>query len=823
MDSEAKEVSVKETGDDCQAKLKTTGNKLFTLPHDGLVDQNGLDLVLECLSRQENVFAAVPKTTNSSLSGFLSYHMNILGMEPRTDLAAGHQAVGDCLTPKRIHVALRPRDTQALRLASLKTLSVLFKTAKKSKIFSFWYALLPGCASNPYKRALFDLVGHPDVQIREATLAIIANLFTGSATYLQLANAHCRSGSFTPVCLEFANALARLVYAVAETFDAASCEFNPTHASQVSRVLVVLLEQVPFHKLEHGLLSNISDRMLACTESSASNNPVIHIAVLLVCAAIVSLSPPHPEVVDRFSKFFSLFMDRSFPAEPSSTTLVQVPAVDNNTRYISLQNLGRLASMDIYKFLSKSDTLLSSLDIALRSDPDQSIVIHGLRLVKTIGKCGNGLKDDELHHGEVGNRMLHFWLAILRPGLLDAIEARNSPVLRAALCDCLAEIAGVIFSRLPTDRRLLAVTFMLRQCRDADHRVVTSACRGIGMMVALPSLQIDSAFLTDCADILLDLLHEDKSPHRNVIISGTWALSNLVDSLAKQQQQVSELEEDSSSTGLVVEFPPHITLQLVRIAINYSANVNSHMNIRANCVRSLGSLLQCMDFMMVSADHGNSSMFSSEDPLVMSLIGEAVSAVALNITTGKVMKIRWNACYAAGGILKTSALFRDDPKHRWTLIEALLPIIGDFPNFKVRINGALALACVPSRTLFGSLYVDSCVAVVRSLESARSDVEEADEIQHKLDLVDQLCLTFAHLVSLVDGKDLKELDRIMGDYADLMTESMRSVALRISPEKASAFIETQRHLQAISGEGHVCKDDCVVARIFNDHTGWWGE
>jgi hypothetical protein len=50
----------------------------------------------------------------------------------------------------------------------------------------------------------------------------------------------------------------------------------------------------------------------------------------------------------------------------------------------------------------------------------------------------------------------------------------------------------------------------------------------------------------------------------------------------------------------------------------------------------------------------------------------------------KVMKVRWNACYAAGGILKTTLLFASDNSgQRLAIIEALLPLVENFQNFKV--------------------------------------------------------------------------------------------------------------------------------------------
>ena len=136
------------------------------------------------------------------------------------------------------------------------------------------------------------------------------------------------------------------------------------------------------------------------------------------------------------------------------------------------------------------------------------------------------------------------------------------------------------FFWLPIDKRLLAVTLMLRLCRDPDHRTVTSAARGIGMMVSLPTLQNDMAFLTDSAEIILELLSQ-KQAHHTVITSCTWALANLSDSIAKYHQSRASKEQEQLSS-LEDVFPPFLVLELIRKSVTYSFATNSHMNIRSN-------------------------------------------------------------------------------------------------------------------------------------------------------------------------------------------------------------------------------------------------
>jgi hypothetical protein len=175
------------------------------------------------------------------------------------------------------------------------------------------------------------------------------------------------------------------------------------------------------------------------------------------------------------------------------------------------------------------------------------------------------------------------------------------------------------------------------------------------------------------------------------------------------------------------------------------------------------------------------------------LCEKAVDAIVLNIASGKVMKVRWNACYAAGGVLKTTISPHDS---RFKLIQAILPVMEACPNYKVRINAALALTSVQDRPTFQDLFVSAAVAVIKSLEAAVTNVEDTEEIQHRNDLIDQLCITYAHLISISTQADITEMNARLLDQQDLIGECMRSALLRISPEKTSVFVEAKRHIHS---------------------------
>ena len=106
------------------------------------------------------------------------------------------------------------------------------------------------------------------------------------------------------------------------------------------------------------------------------------------------------------------------------------------------------------------------------------------------------------------------------------------------------------------------------------------------------------------------------------------------------------------------------------------------------------------------------------------------------------------------------------------------------------------MACAESRHVYGERFQDICLTVVRALDTVH-DVSEEEEAQHRADLVDQLCLTFCHLLGFADSKDLDALNRTLVDNysTDTLEKSLRTVTLRISPEKATTIISVKRQIQ----------------------------
>lgn len=104
------------------------------------------------------------------------------------------------------------------------------------------------------------------------------------------------------------------------------------------------------------------------------------------------------------------------------------------------------------------------------------------------------------------------------------------------------------------------------------------------------------------------------------------------------------------------------------------------------------------------------------------------------------MKVKWNACYAIGNFMRNPVMFSMELRNfDWQsfVIPTLCKIIVDFPNFKVRINAAAALAVPETREYLGNYYLIIWSALLEALEQS-DHITDFNEYQHRDNLVDQV-------------------------------------------------------------------------------------
>ena len=122
-------------------------------------------------------------------------------------------------------------------------------------------------------------------------------------------------------------------------------------------------------------------------------------------------------------------------------------------RYVALQNLGQLVSVNFGPIENSVDVLQASLEGVFLLDRDGSIVLHSLRLFRLLAKHE---RIPASSSGQPPPPLMQFWLAFLRPQIFQLIEERGDPTLKAALCDCLSAIGEHVYQHLPLDKRKIS-------------------------------------------------------------------------------------------------------------------------------------------------------------------------------------------------------------------------------------------------------------------------------------------------------------------------------------------------------------------------------
>lgn len=114
---------------------------------------------------------------------------------------------------------------------------------------------------------------------------------------------------------------------------------------------------------------------------------------------------------------------------------------------------------------------------------------------------------------------------------------------------------------------------------------------------------------------------------------------------------------------------------------------------------------------------------------------------------GANVKVKWNACYAVGNFLRNPAIFNHSyASFNWQnpVFTTVGELIVKCSNFKVRINGAAALAVPTQRCHYGQYFIPIWTAMLAALEQA-NHLTDFNEYNHRDKLLDQVCNPGSHL------------------------------------------------------------------------------
>jgi len=383
-------------------------------------------------------------------------------------------------------------------------------------------------------------------------------------------------------------------------------------------------------------------------------------------------------------------------------------------------------------------------------------------------------------------------------------------------------MGGFLHNELPQPKKIVCVSYILSQCGEEqmdgqslerqiqDRAALSSSLRTLGIMIMYPSYLTDTAFHIDVADAILPHLPLSKPirksdtkaldpSNKNVKISASWALANLTDTLVQADSEVEE------------KFPVSIAKKILYKGIETAKDPGSAVNTQSNAVRCVGNML-----LYLHADRLESKV---EFDNVMS---DGVDAIVHLIHTGKIMKIRWNACYAAGNVLKKKDIDRNSSWKK-TLVDCLLQTVENHQNFKVRINAAYALGCPVRRETLHDQYTSAIETLVACLGTTHSD-EVAGEWTHMENLRDQIVLSVCQLLALCqDEKEFVKICSLLSNNCELFESCLMMSIKRISPEKCSPFLTVSERAETLGRGSLGAREDVMkICEMFKQLVLEWG-
>ncbi|XP_070572306.1 HEAT repeat-containing protein 6-like isoform X2 [Ptychodera flava] len=382
-------------------------------------------------------------------------------------------------------------------------------------------------------------------------------------------------------------------------------------------------------------------------------------------------------------------------------------------------------------------------------EKDPSVQLHSSKLLEELGKAMlQQLQQDMAAENKVdrltAKEVVTIWNKLLGGPAQGLLQNQTQSALRSSMCDCLSNIGAPVFELLPRDKRILCITLLLGLSNDDDYRVKSSAVRALGVFVVYPCLREDVLFVADTANVILNCLEDNSVLVR---MKSAWSLGNLSDALV--------MNKDSGDVAFLEDFSDMLLQRLFTTAIKASEDSDK---VKSNGVRAIGNLLRFLK---------PSTLAKSG---FMPLVEQSVQALVKTVKGGT-MKVRWNACYAVGNMFKNSDLPVGSAPWTAAVYDALLAVVTDCKNFKVRINAGLALAIPTSREKFGdvSQYCKIWKCLVDALEASEK-VTDFSEFKYRENLRDQLCSTLSHLACYVAVDDFQSLSCVIKDRVDKLKE-----------------------------------------------------
>nr|XP_018915939.1 PREDICTED: HEAT repeat-containing protein 6 [Bemisia tabaci] len=660
-----------------------------------------------------------------------------------------------------------------VRMTALLLLLKITEMVDFKEIFGYWTALFRGNLS-----LLNVLIKDSSVRMTPVITTVIYTLLSNSKLFLAQAQQSERNetAAFTP----FSATLAELLCYIHNQFNVAIKQFLSVHRfPALLHCVSSLIMNTPYHRLKPGLITELLRNIYSALHHKETD---VAVAAITCISTIAAIDPKTEEQEQLFLCGKPPNFQDMIPTvdEPWIISLA-IQSLEAKKEVTPIQveylQLIKVLAKNNHKIFSEKviESLLAVLVRNLQEEDNAVVQLHSVNVVEQISAYLQlaGLKD----------LSLNLWSSLLGGPLIPLFQQVKGQ-LPAAACDCLTALGSSTFSELDSRLQSLCVSLVFGCAGHEEPTVRAAAIQVIGTFLSYPSLVSDVQFVSDASKSVVDLM-TDKSLF--VRMKASWALANLSDIF---------LVESSMKSCLVIS-------PLLKTCMNAAQD---HDKVKWHGVRALGNILR------VISD-------SELETLQKEDIITATSILITNASSSSLMKVRWNACYAIGNLLKNSYLHSYSADWQSNVFKVLSNLALECSNFKVRLTACAALVSVPSRELYKEHYLPLWPTFIQALENSQS-ITDFTEYKHQHNLIDQICLSISYLAKLCRPEDLDHIEEILIVNVEMLKDNFVKFHNRVVPEKSSELSEATSYLLSLLDSGDVSKRRsetiCILISLFTN-------
>ncbi|XP_034489705.1 HEAT repeat-containing protein 6 [Drosophila innubila] len=722
-----------------------------------------------------------------------------------------------------------------VRLAALQLLGAVTKQLPRRSLYGYWHALFPsagggragggdavagGGGVEEQDHLLHIGASDGNVRCRAQALQLAAQLLYGSKPYLSQASSTSAPSNYTPFAMSLASSVLeayRQLTAILER------EYAPPVLTQCLKCLAVLVQATPFDQLQMGFVYEFVPHVKKLARHVDTGVKVSALLVMemllatprltqeMACAVGLPISERRAVQATAKSKqqeeqqFQQLCdSDEEEEAEEEDQEQQLQPVVTEESRIprnswllrlvlryldcpasaspspLRVECLQVILAMSTHFALLRDHlSRLSSVLCTALEDASLDVRLYGARCLDAVGfqMARHAAEQPDDSDAQLQQQHLGFWLRMLQAIYVAHMDA-GTPILKSALCDALSNMGVYSFERLPQAQRNGLLAFLLGCSSDdaGDHLVRAAALRALAVYVLHPTLRSDLVFVEHTAELALRLIADNQLAVR---IKAAWALGNISDALVApsptttttEQQPEEEREQEQGQEQERIS--QTLLSRLIEAAV---VACSDHDKVRANAVRALGNLLR----LLPPDEHG--------------LMQRAMSRLLDCVRAAGSAKVKWNACYAIGNLVRNRSLFSSSASLAVTLYATLSQLIVQHANFKVRINATAVLLQIEQRADFGVHYATMWRSLLAAIERSNA-LDTFEEYNHRDGLQQQLCLAMAHMLARARPDDLSPCRAALESQLDVVSATWRRVAYRIVPEQAAPLFTCGSLLQ----------------------------